>query len=91
VQGKWTLQEVDGQAQVQLEIDQSFQRIGGSVTEKGRKTPLLGAELRGDKLAFRYMGLDQQLRSITAQVSGNRMQGVMTLQGGQLPIEATRR
>ena len=91
VQGTWTLQEVDSKAQVQLEIDQSFQRIGGSVTEKGRKTPLLGAELRGDKLAFRYMGLDQQLRSITAQVSGNRMQGVMTLQGGQLPIEATRR
>jgi len=37
------------------------------------------------------VGVDQQLRSITALVQGNQMQGVMTLQGGQLPIEATRR
>jgi Methyltransferase domain len=91
VQGQWRLKEVDSQAEVLLEIDQIFQRIGGSITEKGRKTPLLGAELRGDKIAFRYVGVDQQLRSITALVQGNQMQGVMTLQGGQLPIEATRR
>ncbi len=91
VEGTWTLQEVDSKAQVQLDIQQSFQRIGGSITERGRKTPLLGAQLRGDKIAFQYMGADQQLRSITAQVNGNRMNGVTSLQGGQLPIEAIRR
>ncbi len=91
VEGIWTLQEVDSNAQVQLNIEQSFQRIGGSITERGRKTPLLGAQLRGNKIAFQFMGADQQLRSVTAQVNGNQMQGVMTLQGGQLPIEATRR
>jgi hypothetical protein len=91
VEGTWTLQEVDSKAQVQLDIEQSFQRIGGSITERGRKTPLLGAQLRGDKIAFQYLGADQQLRSVTAQVSGNRMNGVTSLQGGQLPIEATRR
>ena len=46
VEGTWTLQEVDSKAQVQLNIEQSFQRIGGSITERGRKTPLLGAQLR---------------------------------------------
>ena len=91
VEGTWTLQEVDSKAQVQLDIQQSFQRIGGSITERGRKTPLLGAQLRGDKIAFQYMGADQQLRSVTAQVNGNRMNGVTSLQGGQLPIEAVRR
>jgi len=91
VEGTWTLQEVDSKAQVQLDIQQSFQRIGGSITERGRKTPLLGAQLRGDKIAFQYMGADQQLRSVTAQVNGNRMNGVTSLQGGQLPIEAIRR
>jgi len=91
VEGAWTLQEVDSKAQVQLDIQQSFQRIGGSITERGRKTPLLGAQLRGDKIAFQYMGADQQLRSVTAQVNGNRMNGVTSLQGGQLPIEAIRR
>ena len=91
VEGTWTLQEVDSKAQVQLNIEQSFQRIGGSITERGRKTPLLGAQLRGDKIAFQYMGVDQQLRSVTAQVNGNRMNGVTSLQGGQLPIEAIRR
>jgi phospholipid N-methyltransferase len=91
VEGTWTLQEVDSKAQVQLDIQQSFQRIGGSITERGRKTPLLGAQLRGDKIAFQYMGADQQLRSVTAQVNGNRMNGVASLQGGQLPIEAIRR
>jgi len=91
VEGTWTLQEVDSKAQVQLDIEQSFQRIGGSITERGRKTPLLGAQLRGDKVAFQYMGADQQLRSVTAQVNGNRMNGVASLQGGQLPIEAIRR
>ena len=91
VEGTWTLQEVDSKAQVQLDIQQSFQRIGGSITERGRKTPLLGAQLRGDKIAFQYMGADQKLRSVTAQVNGNRMNGVTSLQGGQLPIEAIRR
>ena len=91
VEGTWSLQEVDSKAQVQLDIQQSFQRIGGSITERGRKTPLLGAQLRGDKIAFQYMGADQQLRSVTAQVNGNRMNGVTSLQGGQLPIEAVRR
>jgi len=91
VEGTWTLQEVDSKAQVQLNIEQSFQRIGGSITERGRKTPLLGAQLRGDKIAFQYLGADQQLRSVTAQVNGNRMNGVTSLQGGQLPIEAIRR
>jgi len=91
VEGTWTLQEVDSKAQVQLNIEQSFQRIGGSITERGRKTPLLGAQLRGDKIAFQYMGVDQQLRSVTAQVNGNRMNGVTSLQGGQLPVEAIRR
>ncbi len=89
VQGQWTLQEVDSSAQSVLEIEQIFQRIGGTITERGHKSPLLGAQLRGDKIAFQYVGADQQLRSVTAQVSGKRMQGVMTLQGGQLPIEAT--
>ena len=91
VEGAWTLQEVDSKAQVQLDIQQSFQRIGGSITERGGKTPLLGAQLRGDKIAFQYMGADQKLRSVTAQVNGNRMNGVTSLQGGQLPIEAIRR
>jgi hypothetical protein len=91
VQGTWTLKEVDSQAEVTLEIEQVFQRIGGSITERGRKTPLLGAQLRGDKIAFQYMGADQQLRSVTAQVNGNRMNGVTSLQGGQLPVEAIRR
>jgi hypothetical protein len=52
---------------------------------------LLGAQLRGDKIAFQYMGADQQLRSVTAQVNGNKMNGVSSLQGGQLAIEAVRR
>ena len=91
VQGTWTLKEVDSQSEVTLEIEQIFQRIGGSITERGRKTPLLGAQLRGDKMAFQYMGADQQLRSVTAQVHGQRLQGVATVQGGQLPIEAIRR
>jgi len=91
VEGTWTLQEVDSKAQVQLDIEQSFQNIGGSITERGRKSPLMGAQLRGDKIAFQYMGADQQLRSVTAQVQGQKMQGIATSQGGQLPIEAIRR
>ena len=52
---------------------------------------LLGAQLRGDKIAFQYMGADQQLRSVSAQVNGNQFNGVSSLQGGQLAIEAVRR
>jgi hypothetical protein len=52
---------------------------------------LLGAQLRGDKIAFQYMGADQQLRSVSAQVNGTKFNGVSSLQGGQLAIEAVRR
>jgi SAM-dependent methyltransferase len=91
VAGEWEFTPLDGSAPARLSLQQAFQQVGGTLSMGGLSQPVLGAQLRGDKIAFQYMGADQQLRSVSAQVNGNQFNGVSSLQGGQLAIEAVRR
>ncbi len=64
VAGTWTLP--DGS----LTLAQSFQAITGSLTVKGKSTPIANGKLRGDEIAFEAGGTQY-----TGRVTGDTMRG----------------
>jgi hypothetical protein len=82
VAGEWTLEGIEGQPRVNLQISQRYQKIGG-ILQLGRNSqPILGAEITGDKLSFRFLDAKGELVSIKATVKGNSLEG--EVQGGSL-------
>jgi hypothetical protein len=54
---------------------QRYQKVTGTLASNGKTQPLLGASLRGDKLAFSYLDGDNNLRSARFIVAGDSMHG----------------
>jgi SAM-dependent methyltransferase len=91
VAGRWLL--VDEKSFFQLEIDlvQKFQRIGGTYTLRGRTRALLGAYLNGTTLGFTFVDFDDSVRSVRVDVTGNRMSGQLRFAGNDTPISGVRK
>jgi SAM-dependent methyltransferase len=91
VAGRWSL--VDEKSFFQLEIDlvQKFQRIGGTYTLRGRTRALLGAYLNGTTLGFTFVDFDDSVRSVRVDVTGNRMSGQLRFAGNDTPISGVRK
>lgn len=77
VQGSWRL-TFDGGQTAQLNLEQSFQNVGGTLTTGGRTLPLLGARLRGEDFSFQYRGEGQSVSSFKGKVNGNRLSGTLS-------------
>lgn len=88
--GTWELKGLGGTAPGRLSIEQSFQRIGGTLTHGGTTQALVGAQLRGDHLSFQFMGPDKTLQSVTARVSGNNLSGTVKAVGDARALEGRR-
>jgi hypothetical protein len=88
--GNWELKGVGGAAPARLTIQQSFQRVGGTLTQGGTTQPLLGAQLRGDQLSFQFMGPDKTLQSVTARVNGRSLSGTIKAAGDSRMVEGRR-
>ena len=74
VQGSWQLALGDGRT-LEMDLDQSFQRVGGSVhlgpIRAGLREPLL----RGDALRFAFVDDKAVLHELTGRVTDDRMEG----------------
>jgi len=81
VAGRWTLREDRGAWQGEINLSQRFQRIGGTLTIKGRMQPLLGAYVNGNDFGFTFVDPDQGLRNFRATVNGKTMTGSLRFQG----------
>ena len=90
VAGEWTIKGLEGAALGSLKLHQSFQQVGGTLTVAGVTQPLLGAQLRADKLSFRFLGSDNLTQIIEATVSGGQFTGLHTANGTSKSVEATR-
>jgi SAM-dependent methyltransferase len=77
VQGGWTL-ALDGGKTARLNLEQTFQNVGGSITVDGRTLPLLGAKLRGEDLVFQFRGEGTAVSSFSGKVSGSRLSGTLS-------------
>ena len=74
VAGEWTLEQDSG-SESTLSLVQRYQKVAGTLTSGGKTQTLLGASLRGDKLAFSFVDAENNLRSARFTVAGNSMRG----------------
>jgi SAM-dependent methyltransferase len=91
VEGRWTLQEDQDRWEGELEIAQQFQRIGGTLTIRGKTQTLLGAYVQGEHIGFTFVGPDGGVRSVRARVDGAALAGSLQFSGNLTPIAGQRR
>ena len=77
--GRWTFREENGAWEGVADITQRFQRVGGTMTIKGRTQPLLGAYVSGELLGFTFVDADGAVRSVRANIKGDGVDGVLRL------------
>jgi hypothetical protein len=75
VAGVWNVSGLEEKASVSLKFDQVFQRVAGTLQHQGRKQNLLGVRLDGANLHFSYLNNDGQLKSVKAQIEGQKLLG----------------
>ena len=76
VAGTWSLEGIDEQREkVTLNIEQRYQKIGGTITVGKKTQPMLGASITGDRLAFSYLDDKGNILNLKATVKGNELFG----------------
>ncbi|CAN1536076.1 AdoMet_MTases domain containing protein [Burkholderiaceae bacterium] len=89
VQGVWRVSFEGGQT-ARLDLEQTFQNVGGTVTLEGSTQQILGARLRGDVLSFQFRGVGQAVRSFSGKVNGNGLRGTLSTDGSVQALEGRR-
>jgi SAM-dependent methyltransferase len=85
VAGRWLVRDGNGW-EGELSLMQQFQRIGGTLTLRGKIQPLLGAYVNGAALGFTFVDTDGAIRSARAQVDGNAFSGQLRFAGNLTPL-----
>jgi hypothetical protein len=73
VMGNWMLEA--GNQRLDLSLEQTFQKINGSVALSPIQAGLREARLRGQFIEFAYVGQDGVRRDFSGRVNGPRMEG----------------
>jgi SAM-dependent methyltransferase len=76
VAGRWNLKDDDGWEGT-LELSQRFQRVGGTLTQKGKTQTLLGPYVNGETLGFTFVDLENNVRSARTTVKDNGLVGAV--------------
>ena len=90
VGGLWRLRDEQSFVDAEVALVQQFQRIGGTITTRGRTQPLLGAYVNGDVMGFTFVHHDGGVRSVRAKVEGDRLSGSLHFAGSTTWIGGTR-
>ena len=91
VEGRWALRDDGGLFEGELDLVQQFQRVGGTLTIRESKQPLLGAYVQGEHIGFTFVGADGGVRSVRARVDGAAMSGALRFAGNLTRITGQRR
>ncbi len=91
VQGRWTLREDSNGWEVVVDLTQRFQRVGGTMSIKGKAQPLLGAYVNGEVLGFTFVDADDKVRSVRVTVRGDSAEGGLRSAGVATTIKGQRR
>jgi hypothetical protein len=91
VDGRWSLKDERGFWEGELDLTQQFQRIGGTLTIRGKMQPLLGAYVHGESIGFTFVDLDGGVRTVRASVDSAALSGSLRFSGNLTPITGRRR
>jgi hypothetical protein len=87
VAGLWTLSGLDEKGNAALKLDQTFQRVGGTLTLQGKTQYLLGARMQGAELHFSFINADGQLKAVKVFVNGQVLSGEVTGPYGMVEMQ----
>jgi hypothetical protein len=87
VAGLWTLSGLDENGNATLKLEQSFQRLGGSLTLQGKTQNLLGARIEGSVLHFSFINADGLLKAVKVFVNGQVLSGELTGPYGMVELQ----
>ena len=90
VGGHWQFKEKDGSWEARVDIEQRFQRIGGTLTRGNTTRPLLGATIAGAQLAFTFVDSDGGIRTVRGRIDGDAFSGNLVFVRREIPITGTR-
>lgn len=90
VAGRWALSD-GGFFTGEVELVQFFQRIGGTITIRGKAQPITGAYVNGSIVGFTFQDADGAIRSVRAKVSGDRLSGQLRFPGNIATLTGQRR
>jgi hypothetical protein len=89
IEGDWVMTGLDG-GPTRLNVNQSFQNIGGILTRGGQTQALMGAKLRGDEVKFQFTTPDRKVHAFSGRVEDRRITGTVVSDYMQTPVEITR-
>jgi hypothetical protein len=87
VAGLWTLSGLDEKGNATLKLDQTFQRVGGTLTLQGKTQNLLGARMEGSALHFSFINADGLLKAVKVIVNGQVLSGEVTGPYGMVEMQ----
>jgi hypothetical protein len=90
VGGRWLLRADHGW-ECMLEVKQRFQRIGGTMSIKGKAQPLLGAQVNGEALVFNYIADNGMMNQVRATVRDKQLDGRIRSERTSTSIKGERR
>ena len=90
VSGTWNITGMEASKEAVIEIDQRYQKIGGTITLYGKKQNLLGATLVGNHLRFSFVDHSKQLRWLDMTLNGQTMTGHVMEIAPLYPVTAKR-
>jgi hypothetical protein len=87
VAGLWILSGLDEKGNAALKLDQTFQRVGGTLTLQGKTQNVLGARMHGAELHFSFINADGQLKAVKVLVNGQVLSGEVTGPYGMVEMQ----
>jgi hypothetical protein len=87
VAGLWILSGLDEKGNAALKLDQTFQRVGGTLTLQGKTQNVLGARMHGAELYFSFINADGQLKAVKVLVNGQVLSGEVTGPYGMVEMQ----
>lgn len=91
IAGRWTLRGETGFVDGEVDFSQQFQRLGGTLSLRGKSQPLLGAYVQGEYVGFTFVHHDRGIRSVRARVDGDTLVGSLRFAGNLTPVTGRRR
>jgi len=88
--GRWQLAD-DRFFSGEVEFVQLFQRLGGTITIRGKARAIVGAYVNGAVLGFTFEDVDGAVRTVRARVDGDRLAGELRFPGNVRPLTGRRR
>jgi len=89
IEGAWVMTGLDG-GPIRLNISQSFQNIGGTLTRDSQTFSMLGARLRGDEVKFQFITPDRKVHAFSGRVDGRRLTGNVASDYMNTSVDITR-